>query len=212
MKSTSLFIVFIFVISLFKSIEMRATCEYSAKLKADDFAMGNLLNWATINEENQKEFIIERSDDGLTFEKIGSVEAQGGADELEYTFLDVSASQGRSYYRLKSVNIDETFDYSSVAIANMSLKNDFTVISLSPPSSNGKLEMVINSKKVNEIQYEIRDLENKVYYTSKQALNNGINVLTINISEELLEEGRVFRIAIQGEGENEVLTFKSDGY
>lgn len=189
-----------------------ASCAYSEGLNVKDFAMGNLLNWATSKEINHKKFIIERSTDGIDYYKIGVTEPKASSAKTAYSFLDISANKGRNYYRLKEMNDDGSYQFSIVAIANMSLNNNFTVVSVSPPNADGKLEMVINSKKINEINYEIRDLENNVYYTEKQKLNDGINIVSLAIVDELLKDGRVFRIALQGEAENEILTFKSDGY
>ena len=212
MKSVHHLTTLIIALFLLNSIQVQAFCEYTQSLKADDLAMGNLLKWTTINESGLKEFIVERSTDGIEYQNIGKVDAQGGVQEADYTFLDVAAEQGLSYYRLKSIDADGSHEYSTVAIADMLLKNNFTVVSLSPPSNDGQLEMVVNSKQKNEVGYEIRDLDNNVYYTAKHQLNNGINIITINIVDELLEDDKVFRIVLQGEAESEILTFKSDGY
>lgn len=211
MKNIS-FILSLMTLFLLNTASLSATCEYGEGLQVEDFAMGNLLKWTTTKEVNHKQFAIEKSNDGITFENIGTVAAQGGSAQTEYSFLDVSASQGRSYYRLREMGTEGSVSFSKIAIANMSLQNNFTVVSLSPPNADGKLEMVVNSKKVNLVEYEIRDLENNVYYTAKQQLNNGINIISIDIVNELLKDGRVFRIALKGEAENEILTFKSDGY
>ena len=65
----------------------------------------------------------------------------------------------------------------------MSSNNNFTIISVTPPNKDGQLEMVINSKQINEIDYEIRDLDNNVYYSTKQQLNDGINIIIPSINK-----------------------------
>jgi hypothetical protein len=211
MKTIQYFLVLI--LSFFAmSANLHGSCEYSEQLYVKDFSVGNLLSWTTKKEINHLEFVIERSLDGVAYAQIGTTVAKGDASENKYSFLDISATKGQSYYRLKEVNKDGTHQYSAVAVARMSLNNNFTIVSLSPPNADGTLEMVINSKNKSEINYEIRDLENVVYYSAKQQLNDGVNILSIDLVEDLLKTGRVFRIAIQGEAESEILTFRSDGY
>ena len=46
---------------------------------------GNLLTWTTANEQNTVQFDIERSINGQTFEKIGTVKTKGSNSTYEFT-------------------------------------------------------------------------------------------------------------------------------
>lgn len=75
------------------------------------------LDWATSVEENFYKFIVQRSTDGLTFEEIGEVPGQGSniyGTESKYGFADEAPLSGLSYYRLKAVDLDESFEYFGV--------------------------------------------------------------------------------------------------
>ncbi|HEX8039888.1 MAG TPA: T9SS type A sorting domain-containing protein, partial [Chryseosolibacter sp.] len=75
------------------------------------------LDWATAVEENFYKFVIQRSTDGLTFEEIGEVPGQGSniyGIESQYAFVDEAPLSGLSYYRLKAVDLDESFEYFGV--------------------------------------------------------------------------------------------------
>jgi hypothetical protein len=76
------------------------------------------LNWTTDVEENSSHFSIERSQDSKNWHVIGRVEAGGtGAGIRQYTFTDQSSTQlsnGMVYYRLKMIDMDQTFAYSSI--------------------------------------------------------------------------------------------------
>ncbi|TAE48102.1 MAG: T9SS C-terminal target domain-containing protein [Bacteroidetes bacterium] len=76
------------------------------------------LSWATASELNSDFFIVERSVDGQTFEMRGKVQAAGTTQErsdYDYTDANVRSAGGASvYYRLKQVDIDGTFSYSSL--------------------------------------------------------------------------------------------------
>ncbi|WP_222165016.1 T9SS type A sorting domain-containing protein [Edaphocola aurantiacus] len=73
-----------------------------------------ILSWASNTEIQFREFGVERSNDGKTFTEIGTVSPTGS--NSKYMFKDVSA-EGKLYYRLKLVDNDRSFTYSTIANA-----------------------------------------------------------------------------------------------
>lgn len=72
------------------------------------------LNWLTFSEENNAYFEIEKSLDGRTFAVIGMVNgAINSFDQTDYDFIDQQPYEGMNYYRLKQVDLDGDFTYSS---------------------------------------------------------------------------------------------------
>jgi len=84
------------------------------------------LDWSTAFEQNSKGFEIEKSYDGINFKKIGFVASSGNSNITKnYTFMDPQRAIEYNYYRLKSVDIDNTFEYSDVVLVkNMYGKQD----------------------------------------------------------------------------------------
>jgi len=78
----------------------------------------NILEWATANEQNTKEFKVERSLDGNSFNDIGSVTAAGNSNTSQtYTYTDRNIDRLNSsvmYYRLRQVDLDNNYRYSSI--------------------------------------------------------------------------------------------------
>ncbi len=75
-----------------------------------------VLNWSSSNELSNDLFDIERSDDGVHYSIIGSVNTNAtGAGTHNYTFTDAHPLSGINYYRIKQVSKDGTFKYSNVA-------------------------------------------------------------------------------------------------
>lgn len=61
----------------------------------------NIIKWTTSSEENTGHFEIQRSEDGVNFETIGSQRATGGSSiTRNYEFVDHSPATGSLYYRL----------------------------------------------------------------------------------------------------------------
>ena len=73
---------------------------------------GNLLTWQTAEEKNVRDFDIERSRDGLFFEKIGTAKTKGS--NANYEFLDLNFLTGLNYYRLKINDLDGKTDFSKI--------------------------------------------------------------------------------------------------
>jgi hypothetical protein len=76
-----------------------------------------LLRWRTASEKNSQAFEVERSLNGKTFERIGTVAAAGSSNApRSYELLDahLPADAAVLYYRLKQLDADGTFSYSPV--------------------------------------------------------------------------------------------------
>ncbi|MBO9617005.1 MAG: T9SS type A sorting domain-containing protein [Dyadobacter sp.] len=78
------------------------------------------LSWKTAEETNASHFDVERSQDAKTWKKIAETAAIGDSRELSnYTTTDEAPLSGISYYRLKTVDRDNTFAYSRTASVNL---------------------------------------------------------------------------------------------
>lgn len=68
--------------------------------------------WATATEVNSSHFIVEKSLDGTRFSEVARTDAAGySSDKREYAVTDNNPFVGRTYYRLKQVDFDGTFEY-----------------------------------------------------------------------------------------------------
>jgi hypothetical protein len=78
------------------------------------------LSWVTATEINNDRFEVERSVDGIDFEKVGEVKGNGNCDVIRvYGFLDKTyfrtfGTSGTAFYRLKQVDYDGQFEYSFI--------------------------------------------------------------------------------------------------
>ena len=82
------------------------------------------LAWATATEKNSAHFEAERSLDGTTFRRLGTVAGAGNSNAPPaYALTDDHLPTGPAtlYYRLRQVDVDGTFSYSPVrAVARTS--------------------------------------------------------------------------------------------
>lgn len=78
------------------------------------------LNWRTESEQNNVGFDVERSADGVNFERLTFVESRGnGSFTQDYAWADRTPLKGRSYYRLRQTDEDGTESFSDVRMVSM---------------------------------------------------------------------------------------------
>ena len=77
--------------------------------------------WSSANEVNLQVYDVERSKDGRSFDRIGSVEARNLVASTAYAFTDSRPLDGVGYYRLKMLDKDGKFSYSRIATVNSKL-------------------------------------------------------------------------------------------
>ncbi|MDE3213110.1 MAG: T9SS type A sorting domain-containing protein [Bacteroidota bacterium] len=98
-----------------------------------------LVTWQTQQEFNSDAFQIERSTDGANFIQIGEVSAAGNSGVAHnYSFTDGTLTgSGTFYYRLKMVDIDGTYSYSTIhSISAGAPLNSYSVFPNPVPAGN----------------------------------------------------------------------------
>ena len=76
-----------------------------------------IIKWATASEANTKNFEVEHSTNGINFNKVGARDAAGNSNSsTQNEFIHPSPLSGRNYYRIKQIDIDGRFSYSSVIL------------------------------------------------------------------------------------------------
>jgi plastocyanin len=77
----------------------------------------HILKWTTETEQNTSYFIVEAAYDQLNFNEIGRQKANGSSNEVlsyQYEYQPFISNKKNIYYRLKTVDIDGKFEYSSI--------------------------------------------------------------------------------------------------
>ena len=89
---------------------------------------GNVcLQWKTANEQNTSHFEIERSTDGSNFTKIGTQASHNTPGEHSYSATDHAPANGLNFYRIKQVDRDAVYSYSSIASIRINSKERLTI-------------------------------------------------------------------------------------
>lgn len=156
-----------------------------------------LITWTTVSETNSKWFGIERSGDGKQWILIGNMPAGIESKVVKtYRFADLQPGDGINYYRLKMVDLDDTFAYSSMKTLDFDpgRKTD-----LPYPNPANEWVNVSRTVPVYTDKIEITDLRGiKVWGSEKpdtsinvSKLTNGIYILKLVTSEGSVITNRI---------------------
>jgi hypothetical protein len=104
----------------------------------------SLLQWATAQEQNTKDFYIEHCADGINWVTIGSLPAAGNSNTTRYySYLHTNPVNGRNYYRIKQTGIDSRYSYSPVRMLSFPrVVQPFTI--QGNPVTNDVLTLQVN--------------------------------------------------------------------
>lgn len=188
------------------SLNLNAEVTYRDLLNAEEFPVGNMLEWSTEFEDDSDLFVIERSEDGINFFNIGKLEAAGDTDDgKKYHFLDVGVQNDKSFYRLKQVDSDGTAGYSHVVKLDKSLLNNFMVVRMNTTDVVKKFECTIDNLKEGTLNYQVSNLAGEVLYSEEALLTEGLN--NIDIDTENFFPG-IYKIHLKIGDERETLVIQ----
>lgn len=149
---------------------------------------GNLamLQWKTANERDHSHFDVERSTDGLVFEKIGQVDRKPGtSDAHAYEFADAQPRGGILYYRLKQVDLNGQFEYSKTIKLQNSLSKIEVQLSPNPWLRETKLSVSFMDDSKGQYQMELVSTTGKVVSTQLIQTKVGWNEFGLNPDQKI---------------------------
>jgi endoglucanase Acf2 len=149
---------------------------FEAKLKGKTAA----LSWTTVYEENSSYFEVEKSCDGIHFETIETVKAKGNSSSLvEYSAIDEQLCASVSYYRLKEVDFDGSFHYSTIVQLT---ENGRSVISIQPIPTNSNLTIRLNNSSEKKYRFSFIDLMGREVMNLEKNIGTGLQTIELDLS------------------------------
>ena len=192
------------------SITVNAT---TVPVKLDKFSgykegTKNVLNWTTLTEINNKGFAIERSVDGSNFTQIAFINsiAKDGisSQTLNYLFNDSKPFNGNNYYRLKQIDINGKFEYSSIVKINNS--TNLQIVAVYPNPASNILNININANSNAVVDVLVTDIIGKIITSKKVQTTAGTNNTSIDISK-LAVGTYLVKMITDGLGETNISKF-----
>ncbi len=128
-----------------------------------------LINWDAVVENNVTNQRIEKSNDGLTFAAIENKLPENNGVLSSYNYVDVNASAGVNYYRIKSIRANGSFVYSEEA--NVKALEDLHEITVTPNPVEGKtIHFTLNNLPLGKYDVQIINTNGSKIFS--QSLNH----------------------------------------
>ncbi len=140
----------------------------------------NKINWVAENEETTALYLIQKSENGIHYETIKTIESNKQSSASNYNFTDEKVLPGiLYYYRLKIFDEDSSAYFSKVVTSRIELEETVFVSEIHPNPTAQFLNFNIVSSKNQEGKYEFISQTGKVILSKKLLLNSGTNQLKL---------------------------------
>jgi uncharacterized delta-60 repeat protein len=142
-----------------------------------------VLQWVTASEEDLKQFVIERSNDGKTYKAIGQVAATGNSTTIKhYSFADQSPFMSNgNYYRLLMQDVDGNFKYSKILIIKFDGQLS-TNLQVFPSPVKDLLQIQLPGGMNGNVSLLIMDMHGRVVKKGNQASDGSAVATTMDVS------------------------------
>ncbi|MES2557528.1 MAG: T9SS type A sorting domain-containing protein [Bacteroidota bacterium] len=175
---------------------------------AEKSTSGTNVSWNVENERSFSRYELERSYEGdeFSFIKIHTVNGNcSGNDPCTYSYKDISHNK-TVYYRLKMIDENGDFSYSSIISLDESAENSNTFTLISDYVENDLLQVKLSSKKKSSAKFVLYNIAGKAVITENDVpIKSGFNQKNLDINK--LSNG-VYILKIYFENEDKVLSAK----
>lgn len=166
-----------------------------------------LLKWSSDHEVNFEKYVVERSSTGADFMPVAEKRAAGNPGRNSYELTDdLSAVAGTIfYYRLKMLDIDGKFTYSSIVLIKKDAKT-INGIAINPnPIISGVTTVRFTSTRSATVDLKVVDISGKVLLQQKNRITEGNNSVTVSNLDKL--NPGVYFLQMINDGESSVIKF-----
>jgi hypothetical protein len=157
------------------------------------------LQWSTAYEFNNNYFDVERGTEPTKFSSVGRVPAgTKPTTEQQYTYTDLRLPMGTFYYRIKQVDKDGKFSYSSTVQVTIDANGaNWTLL---PNPATDKASILFN-KSFDAVSLHVADANGKIIFT--KALSGVTSGSEFDLSVKNWSDG-IYQVKIVAGGQTEV--------
>ena len=138
--------------------------------------------WTTDEEINNKGFELQRSTDGVNFQKIAWINGTGTTTKVQgqkYTYDDYNVEYDKVYYyRVKQIDFDGKYMYSNIASAKISTNKDFDAY-IYPNPAQDELYVNVTTTQDQTFSLKVYDVIGKLIYTQDIFVEKGTTTIEL---------------------------------
>lgn len=141
------------------------------------------LQWTTASENNSKEFIVQRSTDGVHFENIAVIAASGFSNQpRNYSITDSSVVAATNYYRLIELDYEGKSTIYSIILVKCREVYGIHVFYHDP-----KIVLEVNSDKDKSVAIHVFEISGKLLHQESKSVTRGYNRFNLDIQNKLAD-------------------------
>lgn len=151
--------------------------EVVEKIAVERIENTSVVKWSITNDQALKEYVVEYSEDGKSFQEAGTVAASGQGGS--YSYHDSRSISNKMYYRIKSINKNNNERYSKTVLIRAGQQPTNTLkISPNPALQNPSVQFSVARKTTAAIT--IVDGAGRIVSRSTTQAESGVNTYTIS--------------------------------
>ncbi|MFM2337788.1 MAG: hypothetical protein RL115_981 [Bacteroidota bacterium] len=141
-----------------------------------------VLNWTTENVKDFASFEIERSENGMNFNAIGTKEPINTLEKVTYQYTDNIASLigGVFYYRLKMVDLNGAVKYSHAILVRRDGAIKDVTVSPNPIYTGAMATIRLEANRKGLASFKVVDLSGRTLLTQNSILAEGTNSISLS--------------------------------
>lgn len=135
-----------------------------------------VLTWYTASETNNHYFTIERSSDGVNFEKLAQMNGAGNSNRpIMYQFVDEQPLKMNTYYRISQTDFDGTTVEVGIKAADCSFDESNLDIISTETTKSGSVTLDFKTGFAGEHTVQLLDMAGKIVEQQTMMCNIGFN-------------------------------------
>lgn len=141
-----------------------------------------MLSWSTAEEIESDLFAVEKSIDGKDFTQIAQIKSQGTRQEgFSYSFVDLFPETGQSFYRLKIINMDGSYNFLETISTHSIPTTNFMISNFSSvnPSSDWSINLDVFTN--GSLVYDWIAVDGMVLDHGLKRVSQGVNTLEFSL-------------------------------
>lgn len=165
---------------------LRADCVYLAPIKAVELQVGNMITWVTVSEQNNDKFIIHKSTDGISFEKIGEINGAVNSNEMNrYRYLDSRLGNKKLFYKIVQLDKSGKSNQLPMVILQRENENIFALSGMSSTVTAGPLNLTIRSLQSGKLEAQIKSKgDQKLIEKTTFEIVDGANIVSLYLGHQ----------------------------
>jgi len=145
---------------------------------------GNLLKWSTASEIQNDFFTIEHSTDAINYTELTVVDGSGTVNEVtNYDFLDRTAANGTTYYRLSQTDFDGTTKVEGFVFINRGENIGINIAGINPVPFVNELNIQLSSTDDVFVRFSLTDLSGRLMVRNEYNLISGLTEISLDTKQ-----------------------------